>query len=230
MKALLFAAVIGLFAATGAGALDSAPFSHADQPGNHNYVSNRTCGGTTVYENGNTDIYTASGNEFTDWSQADDFQVASNATICGAECDWFDTNENTGWDGTIEWTIYLDAGGYPGAVHASGVGSNSSTNSLGNYNGWDWFNTCFEFGQNVALTGGQRYWIAFHFTTSGCDYRYGIYLAYSTSQAFNYSEESSDCATGWVNVSNVDRAFSLFECVATPVTESTWGQVKSLYR
>jgi len=184
-------------------------------------------GGNVIYDNGNTDINTDSGNEMTAWVQADDFQIAVTDNATAAEADWLICCGGV-WDGTIQWTIYLDGGGSPGAVLASGDALFIDTVSLGSAQGFDWFNSYFELGQAVLLTAGQRYWLGLHFSTD-CATRDNVYWAYSQNQNFNFSTEQIGCAGGWVNVAPEDRAFSLFTEEVTPVDSATWGAIKSQY-
>lgn len=183
---------------------------------------------TTIYDNGNADINTASGNEMTDWIQADDFMLSANGDVNGAECDWFFTSGGT-WDGTIEWTIYMDNGGMPGSVVASGMGSDISTTALGMAGGFDWYNTSFSFGETVSLMGGQLYWIGFHFKSVDCDTRDEVYLGYSVNQNYALSQEADDCVA-FINVSAVDRAFSLWYDGAVANEAASLDRVKSLFR
>lgn len=188
-------------------------------------------GGTIIYENGNTDINSDSGNEMTNWIQADDFQIATNEIVDAAECDWFSTTAGHPlWDGTIEWKIYFDNGGTPGLVHASGNGSNIQTVVIGNAQGWEWYNTAFDLGQQVLLTAGQRYWLGLHFSTD-CSTRDEVYWAYSSQQAFNFSQETFECVeTGFLSFFAEDRAFSLISLETVSTDSETWGGIKGLYR
>jgi hypothetical protein len=183
--------------------------------------------GILLYDNGNTDINSDSGNEFTNWRQADDFEIAVSDNATSAEADWFIAFDGA-WDGTIEWIIYLDSAGSPGAVHAQGTGSNIVTVPIGNAQGFEWFNSRWDLGQSVALTGGQRYWLALHFS-SDCLTRDDLYWAYSADQNFNFSQEQLECTGDWIQFEVEDRAFKLYGQDATPVDSATWGAIKSQY-
>jgi hypothetical protein len=185
-------------------------------------------GGNVLYENGSSDINTDSGNEMTNWLQADDFQLGVAGVAMAADADWFLFGGGV-WDGTIQWTIYLDAGGSPGAVHASGNGSGIVTTPLGNAQGFTWFNSRWNLGQAVNLAANQRYWLGLHFSAD-CGTRDDVYWGYSQQQAFNFSQEQTNCAGAWLPVTNEDRAFTLFTDLATPVESATWGAIKSQYR
>jgi hypothetical protein len=204
----------------------------AAPPGNNTWgvqTSPASTGGNLIYDNGGTDINTDSGNEMTNWRQADDFQLAANNVANAAECSWLTfPGGRANWDGSVQWIIYLDAAGSPGAVHASGNGSNIVTVPIGNAQGFEWYTTSWDLGANVPLTAGTRYWLSLHFSLD-CATRDDIYLAYSVNQAFNVSIEQFQCAGGWGPVTNEDRAFKLYGDGATPVDSATWGAIKTQF-
>jgi hypothetical protein len=224
MKGMVLA-ILALSLAASLNAETSSPPPGNDTFGNQG--SPAYTGGFLIYDNGNTDINTDSGNEMTNWRQADDFQLTVTDNATSAEADWFICCGGV-WDGTIQWTIYLDSAGSPGAVHASGNGSNIVTTPLGFSQGFDWFNSYWTLGQAVLLNAGTRYWLGLHFSTD-CVTRDNVYWAYSVDQNFNVSQEQFSCAGGWTAVTAEDRAFKLFTEEVTPVESATWGAIKSQY-
>lgn len=183
--------------------------------------------GATVYDNGDADINTDSGNELTQWIQADDFELALSTEIAGAEFDWF-TFVGLSWTGVVNWYVYLDNAGSPGAVHASGSGSSIVTNPLG-HTTWVWYNTCFDFGQVVTVNAGQRYWLGLHLSND-CLARDDLYWGYSANQNFNFSQETLECVAPWANIALEDRAFSLKAQSTTGTSQAQWGQIKEMFR
>jgi len=165
--------------------------------------------GTLVYDNGSTDPATDSGNEMSHWIQADDFELASATSISEASVDWFEFTLGN-WDGTIEWFIFADSGGSPGALIDSGTGTEESTTDLGTFQGWVWHTTDFAFDHAVSLSAGTRYWFGIHWG-AGYVSRDDVYFAYSSAQAFNYSQESENgTMDNWATVTSEDRGFRLF--------------------
>ena len=182
-------------------------------------------GGTVVYDNGSTAPGVDSGNEMSQWVQADDFELTSATSLTGAEVDWFDLGY-AGWDGGIEWFIFADAGGSPGAVVDTGTGSELNTNLISNANGWNWFTTSFALDHDVPLAANTRYWIGLHWAA---DHDYGrddVYWAWSQEYHFNMTMESQFATfDNWIG-NGSDRGFRLFaqdECVTLDFSASDQG-------
>jgi len=168
--------------------------------------------GGVVYDNGNTDPLTDSGNEMTSWVQADDFELSSATSLGGASVDWFDLNFGNEWDGGIHWYIFADAGGTPGALIDSGTGIELNTVLIGTTNGWDWWTTEFDFDHTVALAANTRYWFGLHWAADFDFIRDDVYFAYSDQQSFSFSQESFNALfNNWAQVTNEDRGFRLLE-------------------
>jgi len=167
-------------------------------------------GGPVVYDNGTTDPNVDSGNEMSEWVQADDFELTGATSIGGAEVDWFDINTGNQWDGGIEWFLFTDAGGSPGALVDTGTGSVTNSSLISNANGWDWFTTSFAFDHSVPLAANTRYWFGLHWAGDHDFTRDDVYFAYSQETHFNTSQES-DLGTfdNWVDVTARDRGFRL---------------------
>lgn len=208
---------------------DSQPTVPNSGIGNIEYNGGAPGAGTTCYDNGNTDINSDSGNEMTNWIEADDFELTEDCVVTGAEADWFDCCGGPGHNGIIEWTIYGDAGGTPGGVIASGNGINIVTVVLGT-NAFNWFNSSWDFGMQVPLVANTRYWLGLHFSDR-CDQRDNVYWAYSTQQHFNLSQESQiECGFPFTNTTPEDRAFSLKSMEPIPVDPESFGTVKARYQ
>ena len=207
-KYLVLALVALMFAAAGPAMAQSA--APSAQPIPDTWVRIPQALGSVVYDNGTTDPITDSGNEMSEWVQADDFELVADGTLTGAEVDWFDLNVN-GWDGGIMWYIFVDAGGTPGPVLDSGNGIEVLTTLVSNANGWDWFITEFDFDHTtVNLTANTRYWFGLHWA-GDLDYiRDEVYFAYSTRQNFNPAQESEfGLFNNWSAPTGEDRGFRL---------------------
>ena len=183
-------------------------------------------GGPVVYDNGSTDPNLDSGNEMAQWVQADDFELTSATSITGAEIDWFDVNFGNGWDGGIEWYIFADAGGTPGAIWDTGTGIELNTTLTSNANGWDWFVTSFDFDHPVALPANTRFWFGLHWAADSDYFRDDVYWAYSQEQHFNTTQESEfGLFNNWTDVTGRDRGFRLFafDCTTLDFSASDQG-------
>jgi hypothetical protein len=70
------------------------------------------------------------------------------------------------YQGEIDWTLYTDAGGMPGAVFASGAavgGDVTRTFIQGGVLGfYDEYSNSFNISPGVALTTGTTYWLGLH--------------------------------------------------------------------
>lgn len=96
---------------------------------------------------------------------ADDFQPAGVTRITGASVDVNDgpADENRRWDGTVEWWLFADAAGLPGALIASGDGQHVRQTSLVvDTFGFRSFTVGFEFEEAIAVGPGMTYWLALH--------------------------------------------------------------------
>ena len=222
MKAIVLAAMLTLAAMPLSARSPHTPANPQPAPGG---------GPMTVYENGDSDILEECAHEFTLWTKADDFILPSDGYVNGAEVDWA-VPFGGSWDGTINWGVYLNAGGFPGAAVATGVAHNLVTTSLGSSPNADWYNSSFDFGQQLVIAGNTRYWFALHFS-SDCTTRDDVYWGCSTNQAGFFTSEIYQCNLPWFQIStlplNRDHAFSLGGDFLIATEETTWGAIKNLY-
>lgn len=96
---------------------------------------------------------------------ADDFVVSVAIRATGASVDVSDgpAGENRRWDGTVEWWLFEDNAGLPGNLLAEGAGSNiRARNVTVSPLGFRDFTVDFDFGEEILLAAGQRYWLALH--------------------------------------------------------------------
>lgn len=165
-----------------------------------------------LYNNGAPD-YT-NGNEMTQWTQAADF-TGVNATIGSVTFTFIDLlNSNLGqWDGTIDWYIYNDAGGQPGGIAASGVGSNFVTSLDGNFGGWDNYTMTFDLGGGgFAANGANTYWLGLNLN-QGWD-RDELYWTTTGANGTFGDAESNGTPDGPWNINGLEHAFALHEIPA----------------
>ncbi len=160
-----------------------------------------------VFSNGAADIDHGSGREMTAWMQADDFMLSHDTTVTGMAMQWFTLDRLSSWDHTIQWTIFADLAGAPGSV----VGQGGALNVLTEFDGarvYDRYTTSFEFDAPVALAAGTKYWLGLHFSANFN--RDDLYWADSVDGQLGHSMESlGGTLNNWMDVSGMDRAFSL---------------------
>ena len=168
--------------------------------------------GTLWYDNGLPDG--ANGNEMTQWLQTEDFIAPSNGSLVEIDFWAFPYGGNP-YDGTVQWWIFADNGGNPGAVKATGIANPAAT---------PWGNT--QFGPDyifkiatpsVALTGGTLYHLGLHMNTTG-NYQVRDNW-YWESTAYNSTNTGIESMYGtqdnWYN-NGVEHSFQLF--VPEPVS------------
>ena len=115
--------------------------------------------GPIVYNNGAPN--SLSGNEMTQWIQAEDFTLAATTDIGDVHFWAHDiTTGLTAYQGSITWQIYANAAGQPGALLASGSASPTPVfdhlHSVGSSFAFD-----FDIPTFTAV-GGTRYWLGLH--------------------------------------------------------------------
>ena len=115
-----------------------------------------------VYDNGGPNTSNGYPIAGTSWS-ADDFQLASNATITSVGFYFQDFQGITGWNQDITYEFIADSAGTPqGAILASGSGQNlSAVDSglpwcCGGGNAWL---VTFNLQTPFSATGGTEYWL-----------------------------------------------------------------------
>src|SRR5262245_33258386 len=68
-----------------------------------------------LYDNGGPNGF-PTGSEMTMWIEAEDFALASAATITDVRFWTIQQPSQPGYNGSIAWTLYSDAGGSPGGI------------------------------------------------------------------------------------------------------------------
>lgn len=168
-----------------------------------------------IYDNGGASDGD-SGNETTQWVQADDFNIASGGTVGGAGVFIGATGGDplSVWDGTLEYFLFSDGGTTPGALLASGNGVNVSTADTGiswccSGNAWLFE---FEFESGFTAAAGTDYWLGIHLS-SNYD-RDELYWIAQAGSSGNQSESEGGTFDNWTNGS-VERAYYLTDGAAS---------------
>ncbi len=114
-----------------------------------------------IYDNGGpTGAFSSS---ISDQISADDFVLTETQKVTDGH---FWTSETIPWDGTLEYFIYEDAGGLPGALIASGNGQNVQRNEVYLGSLLPTFEYWFDFEDHDELQAGQTYWLGLHLASN----------------------------------------------------------------
>lgn len=137
-------------------------------------ISLGTSQAAVLYENGVV-LPAFNGVESTSNVVADDFAIASGGSISSAGVYMF--SASGGWDGTLEYSIFYDAAGSPGALLTSGLGQNIATSDTGtDYSVYDVFLFEFDLENPFAAAAGATYWFGVHMSSDfGLDFVYWAY-------------------------------------------------------
>jgi len=170
--------------------------------------------GVIVYDNGGPDQ--ENGNECTEWLQADNFQLASPATIGAAE---FWTGEDGPWDGTLNWWIFNNDAGQPGSILASGAGAGVTKVATGTQL---LFGVEYKYDFSLAgvptLAAGTTYWFGIHLSSDWN--RDEIYWETTAPTSGNGHESDGGTMDNWGN-NGLEHAFNLSGVSSVPDACST---------
>lgn len=119
-----------------------------------------------IYNNGGPN--SSSGNDATQWVQAEDFGFGLGATVGGAGVYIAGFGGIGNWDGALDYWIFGDSGGSPGAILTSGAAQNLAVSDSGvawccGGNAWL---VDFDFASNFAASAGITYWLGIHLSTN----------------------------------------------------------------
>ena len=169
-----------------------------------------------IYDNGAPDQ--VQGWESAQWVSADDFTLPKNSWITDAH---FWTGEYAdNWDGTLDYYIFADNGGAPGASPIySGSGQNISKTFTGVvFNGANEFYYEFDTETPLYLLGNTTYWFALHLA-SGFPYLRIHWETTGTYSGDNMHSSLGGTFDNWVGTWPYDLAFQLTgEPVPEPAT------------
>ena len=164
-----------------------------------------------IYDNGGPDQL--NGNEMTEWLQAEDFTLSADSTLTSVNFWDIEATRGASYQGEIDWVLYADAGGQPGASFASGAAVGAAVTRtfiqscvLGFY---DEYSLSFNISPGVPLTAGTTYWLGLHngpltFTT------YSSFYWETTAFNGTYTglEDDAPFDGGWADNFN-EHAFNL---------------------
>lgn len=150
-----------------------------------------------VFDNGGVpnDV---SGNEMTYWLQTEDFVLGEDVLLSDVHFYLFAFQVDA-WDGSLEYFIFADNGGEPGALITSGQAANMDAQDLGNGTYGPRFAVSFDLDNPVPLMGGETYWLGLH-ANGDYDTRDDVYWE-SGSEGFGSTgvESMGGTQDNWVN-------------------------------
>jgi len=150
-----------------------------------------------------------SGNEATQWLQANDFNLP-NATLISGGGVYIGSFDATlaNWDGTFEYWFFADAGGSPGAILDNG---NAIVNNIANLRPWlngALFEFDFTLANPFAAAANTTYWLGIHLAADYAN-RDDLYWAVSANAFGNaHSESNGGTMNNW-NTFSPDHGFYL---------------------
>jgi hypothetical protein len=176
----------------------------------------------TVYDNG---AFSSTASDIMSLLAADDFKLTKDTTIRGAAFHAFaEYGSYTPWDGTLDYAIFADDGGAPGALLTSGKGQTVQRTIV-----LDWgypygpqFKFEFAFQQAFEVKADTSYWFGLHIGEkySGS---YGWFWNFTSpldGQNGQYAMTSQGGSMdNWINYNDADRAFTLSDTAPSPVPE-----------
>jgi uncharacterized protein (TIGR03382 family) len=164
-----------------------------------------------LYDNGPPNY--ANGNEMTQWTQAEDFELDAGYTLGSAKFSMLTFNQLNNWDGKLDWWIYNDAGGSPGTLYASGAAQNVTPVYDQNVGGWDFYDFTFDFGGGgVAVAGNTIYWLALH-AAADWQNRDDLYWSSTDPNGTYWGHEDYMNQGAWAS-NGVEHSFQLYEIPA----------------
>jgi hypothetical protein len=175
--------------------------------------------GQIIYDNGPPNQQ--NGNEMTQWIQAEDFSVGTAMTL-GSVHFWDIEVPNTAYQGEIDWGIYSDAGGSPGALLTSGAAIGAANTRMfiqgGVLGQFDEYSNTFSITP-FALAAGTTYWLGLHNGPLTFQTRTNFYWETTNANAsFTGHELIAPFTGGWAD-NGQQHAFQL---LAVP-EPSTWA-------
>lgn len=159
-----------------------------------------------LYNNGTPNG--SSGNEMTEWIQAEDFSLGSGSTLTGVT--FWALYGAAGYQGSVNWQIYGNNAGVPGSVLFSGLVTPTTTTYPAA--------ACCGYTTGIQLDfalpsidlGAGTYWLGLHNGPLGTTARNDFYWASTNTNSTSTAEENdvpySD--NSWFN-NGVEHAFQL---------------------
>lgn len=150
-----------------------------------------------VYNNGGPNG--VSGNETTQWVQAEDFSIPGGASITGAGVYIAGFGGLGAWDGAMNYYFFANTGGAPGALLASGAAQGITTTDSGVPWGFggNAFLVEFDLVSAFAASAGTTYWFGIHASNDFA--RDDIYFVTSNPAQGNGHESNGGTFNNWSN-------------------------------
>ena len=169
-----------------------------------------------IYNNGAPNG--VSGNEMTQWIQAEDFTFASGQTVTDVRFWGVDATFQPGYTGSITWRIYSNAGGQPGGVIAGG---NVAATRVFRANVSFGISYQYDFSIGSVNLAAGTYWLGLHNGPLTTTTRLNMYWETTANNATSRGlEDIAPFDTGgWFN-NGQEHAFVLFGPAQTaPIPE-----------
>lgn len=159
-----------------------------------------------------------SGNEMTEWIQAEDFMLGAPTTLAGGSF-WAFSLAQSAYQGSIFWQIMSNSGGQPGSTLFSGTATPTGVNDGYMYNGTTpIFRYDMSFGA-LAL-GSGNYWLALHNGPLTMTARSEFYWATTDANSTASGQEKDISYVGGTWATNgAEHAFTLNGATAGTVPE-----------
>ncbi len=170
-----------------------------------------------VYNNGAPN--SNSGNEMTEWIQAEDFTLSLTTIITDVHFWAFEIGANV-YQGSISWQIYADNANQPGATLASG---NVAPTRVLDHNTGFGPSFLYDFAiPDFTALAGTKYWLGLHngplTTTNRLDMYWETTGVNATTRG--HEDQTPFAVGGWVNT-GAEHAFQLTGNDANAVPEPT---------
>jgi hypothetical protein len=175
-----------------------------------------------IYNNGGPN--TSTGNEATAWTQTEDFSFGGNTVVDGAGVYIAGFGGLGAWDGHLQYALWSDNAGAPGALLASGEPIHSVTDSGSAWCcGGDAYLVAFNFLAPFDALGGQTYHLGIHTGAVGNNNRDDIYWVTTNSNGTLTGVESGGSTyDNWSNNGN-EHAFYLTGGAAAVPEPAVWA-------
>ncbi len=129
------------------------------------------------------------GREMTQWVEADDFNLSQSKNLTSVD---FWTVENGAWDGSLQYSLFTDAGSQPSSsAFASGSGINVVKTATGRSLGgvYTEYKYSFDLPTSVSLAANTTYWLGLHLNNTYST-RSDLYWE-TTSSGFGVNSQAS---------------------------------------
>ena len=198
-KLLVGTLALVLIAGLGTPAFADPQITQSDSPPlTPSEISNIQTSQNIVFDNGGAPDANAGFTLINTQTMAEDFIIDTNTLV--TDFHFVSIGDPT----NLEHTIFADAGGFPGAVLASGIPQNLVTSQIGTSS---LFEVGFDLEDPFLAEAGVQYWFGLHTTNSNNDVD-GAWV-FSTSGGFGSGTATSTLPPTTWNISGLDSWFLL---------------------